>query len=318
MFKKINKVLIAFLVVFAVASFNVRVFAAQDVYWVSNERELKSAVEKAFSYECIRMTDDIEVRGILYIDKSLVLDLGGHTLYLGDTQSSIVAGNKAFSHKEAYEVENPGYYTYEDEVVYTPGSKIVEQDAFGTTITETPSQSTVVTKRVWHPATVEIRYRDVYNYYDGIEINVENGTIRHIDGLNGRDGIDNSWDDYNGLDGETPSEVFRVISGAVKLKDVDVYGGYGGNGGDGRSQKLIHLPFGGGDGGNGGNGGNGGDVVNLTRKECNLFLYGRTLLTPGQGGKGGQKGNKNSNYWVYSGFKGKDGRNGKAGVALRK
>lgn len=295
MFKRFNKILTIFVMAFVLVSLKFDVFAASNMYVVSDERELKGAVENACAYDYIRMENDIEISGSLYLSKSIVLDLGGHNLYLGDVKSNILIGDKVFSHQEAYNVFVPGYYTNEDE--------ILSDDIF-------------VTKNVWHPGRTITSYRNVYSYRDNVEVSIKNGVIRHVNGLNGIDGVGDSWSDYNGKNGETPSEVFKVISGSLRLCNVCAYGGYGGNGGNGSYQKLIHIPFGGGDAGNGGNGGNGGNVVNLTRKDCNVYLDENTTLIPGIGGKGGRKGEKNTEYWLYSGFRGKNGKNGKSGVEV--
>ena len=290
--KSVLKVVFVFLMLFAVVSFSVDSFALPGIYSVRNERELKGAIKKIFSYDYVRLENDIEIKGNLCIDKSMTLDLGGHTLYLADSNASIKIGKKEFSHMEPHEVVIPGYYrTYDD------GD---------------------ITYRVWHPDTVKVEYRDVYKYCDGIEVSITNGNIRHIDASDGADGVNDTWSDYNGKDGKTPKEVIKVISGTLRLYDVSGYGGYGGKGGNGKTRILLHVPFGGGNGGNGGKGGNGGDVINLTRDECNVFLYGQTLLIPGKGGKGGERGCKNENYWLYSGFEGSNGKDGKDGVRIRK
>ena len=283
MFKKFGLMLGIFVVYFLVASCNLNVFAGADACLVSNERELKGAIGAVGDYRYIKMTSDIHVRGNLYLDKPVMLDLGGHTLYLNDMDSSIVVGNRELFKVKEY------IYGIKGELSVSSVAIGVASDMFYRFLNKT------------------------YKCYDGIEVVIENGTVRHADGLKGKDGTSNAWLSHNGFKGKTPSEVFKIISGSLELRDVCAYGGNGGDGGNGSYQKLIHIPWGTGDGGNGGRGGNGGNVINLTRKKCKVSLQGDTMLIPGEGGKGGQKGKNNYGYWIYSGFEGRDGKNGKSG-----
>ena len=297
---KKNRIIVFFsvLIAFVAVGFSGNVFAESfGVCLVSNEDELKRAVSYAVGYDCIKLRNNVEIGSNLYIDKSLIIDLNGNCIYLSDPNSSILVGKKEFSHRTSREVWSPKL---------APHYYVDREGKWHT-------------KYKWDFLEIRTEYEDVYKYYDEIEVKVKNGTIKHTSGTNGRDGVNDTWRNCDGKDGEKPSEVMRVISGTVKLYDVVVYGGKGGNGGDGKSQALLHIPFAGGKAGNGGKGGNGGDVINLTRKGCSVVLCGEeTLLVPGEGGKGGKRGLKNANYWVYSGRNGKDGKDGEKGVDIIK
>ena len=302
MIKK-NRVIVffSFLFIFVVAGFNQNLIAKSfDTFLVSNEDELKGAISHCISNDYIKFENDIEIKGNLNIDKSLVIDLNGKSLYLGDSVSSILVGKSEFSHTETRREWAP---------------RIVVPNRLGA---NNRLEFLDVVRFVSGLMAKKTEQKYIYNYHDEIELKIKNGTIQHVDGVGGKDGVDDTWMDYNGKKGERPNEVIRVISGTVRLYDVVVYGGHGGNGGDGRSQSLLHIPFGGGSAGKGGNGGNGGDVIRLTRKENGVFSYGCTKLIPGKGGNGGKKGSKNESYWVYSGWNGKDGKNGKEGYGIRK
>lgn len=139
----------------------------------------------------------------------------------------------------------------------------------------------------------------VFNYDDTLDVTIKNGTIVHSNGLAGKNGVKNSWFNYCGREGITPSETLGFESGKLFLENVSIYAGNGGNGGNGAPQASVHLIGGGGIGGRGGNAGNGGNALRIFRKECNLQLGNNVLLKAGKAGKVGKNSKANKNYWVY-------------------
>lgn len=145
-----------------------------------------------------------------------------------------------------------------------------------------------------------------------ITVTIKNGQIvKTHSGADGRDGIENSKDDYHGLDGETPRAAIEVLSGTLVLDNVRIIGGNGGNGGNGSYQSISHSLFShDGNGGNGGKGGDGGRAIQLASKTCQVQQLGETFVQSGLGGKGGKGGEPNPKFWVVSGAKGKNGEDG--------
>ena len=295
----------------------INAFAAYDSYFVYDERDLKIAASGANNTDYIVLGNDIFLNSNIKVDSSIVLDLNGYTLYVLNDDAGLNIGVKEFDHTEQYTVRKPGYYSYERKKRIVEHPDEVYTDDCGN-IYILPQDDTVeyITERVWHPATEETKYRDIYKYYDDIDVIIQNGRIVKQDGADGKDGVQDTWTNYNGKNGKTPSEPIRMISGTVRFENTLVYAGNGGNGGNGAYQSLIHIPFGGGSGGNGGNGADGGNVIAKYRNECKVIVGDNVELIPGEGGKGGQKAKANSNYWVYRGWNGDNGKNGKDGVKI--
>ena len=282
----------------------VQSFALYDNYYVSNFRDFKIAISGAKNTDCIIFENDINLESSVKINTSITLDLNGHTLFLPNNDAVIDIGDKEFDHTEKYTETKPGYFNYEHK------KKTVYHPETGTFTEE------YVTERVWHPATTVEKTRDVFRYFDDLDIIIKNGKIIRKDGANGEDGKKDTWSDYNGKNGETPREIINMISGTIRFANSMVYAGNGGNGGNGSYQSLIHVPFGGGSGGNGGNGGDGGNVILKTRNECRIFADEISKLIPGKAGKGGEMSKANDSYYIYRGWNGDNGKDGKDGAQI--
>ena len=292
-------------------------FAAYDSYFVYNERDFKIAASGARDTDYIIFGSDVYLSNNVKLNSSVTLDLNGYTLYVLNNNAAVHIGDKVFDHTEKYTVTKPGYFSYEKKkrIIEHPDEVYMDDDG---DIYIVPQDDTIeyITERVWHPATEEVRYKDIYKYYDNVDIIIKNGKIVHKDGVDGKDGEQNTWSNYNGKDGVKPSEPIKMISGTVRFENILVYAGNGGNGGNGSYQSLIHVPFGGGSGGNGGNGADGGNVIAKYRNECKIVIGNNVELIPGEGGIGGKMSKANSNYWIYRGWNGDNGKNGDEGVKV--
>lgn len=309
----VKKILFMFVVIFIVAGFNeVSNAVLPNVFFVTNEKELVACVEVSNDNDIVVLINDIYLKSDLNIESAIMLDLNGNNLYVLGNDTSITIGSKVFHRKEFRKEIEPGYYKEEVEVLDSPDKLI--QDLFGNGITNINGQKTKVTK-VWNPPVIEEGHEDSYEYRNDMVVTIKNGKIIHSDGDNGEDGVEDTWSDFNGKDGETPKEPIKMLSGTLKLFDVEIYGGDGGNGGSGKYQSLLHTPLGGGKGGNGGNGAKGGNVISILREECNIFTE-KTILVPGKGGKGGESALPNPNSWIYKGKVGQKGNNGLDGGIL--
>ncbi len=281
-------------------------------FFVKDSRDLTLCANSASEGDRIILLDNIYLDSKICLKSSCCLDLNGHTIFVGSDNEAVVIGQKEFSHKESYVVRHPGYYTWEDKIkiVEHPGKFI--RDGLGRLVfVHVPPTQEITKIKVWHPETFETRYKDIYKYKDDIDIIIQNGKIKKLRGCNGKDGLKDSWQAFNGESGATPLAPIQVISGTVRFYNARIKGGNGGNGGNGGYQSLIHLPLGGGDAGSGGNGGNAGCAIHLERKDCRIIQNITSHLSSGKPGKGGKAGQPNPNHWIYSGWSGKDGENGK-------
>ena len=171
------------------------------------------------------------------------MDLNGYTIHIETPDASIVIGKKAFSHTETYTEKVPGYYTREKKIKWKENPDLVVKDEDGMIIgVSQKGTKEYETGWVWHPAQEKVKYRDVYQYYDDIDVIIENGVIVGANGRNGRDGKENTWSSYDGEDGETPQEPISMISGTLRLNDMKVFGGNGGNGADLQFQRGKQRP----------------------------------------------------------------------------
>lgn len=270
---------------------------ARNEYIARDSRELAIYANNANENDQITLANDIRLDTKVNFKVSVSLNLNGYTIFVDD-DNEIVIGQKDFSHIEKETVVHPEYYTWEKEV------KIIEHPG---DIPPTKEEKLV---RVWHPATFETRYKNIYDYKDNVDVVIRNGSIKKLKGKNGKNGEKDCWIKYSGQAGETPSAPIRVVSGTVRFCRVCVRGGDGGNGGNGKYQALLHIVLGGGNAGNGGNGGNGGHAIYLERKECKVKQDQYSDISSGTPGQPGKAGKSNKNYWVYSGSEGKKGKKG--------
>ena len=286
-------------------------------YHVKNFFELSVAINKAQDGDEIILVDDISLDNKVVIKSSICLNLNGHTISVRSDKAGIIIGEEKFDHDEHYTVKHSGEYKWEpaNEVIDIPARNEVTADG---KVVYIPSRTVEVIKNkyVWHPGRDELCIRQVYTYNDNITVIIKDGKILGAKGQNGKDGVEDSENDYNGEDGKVPSAPVDVISGTLRLSGVKLKGGNGGDGGNGGYQNLHHFIFGGGDAGNGGNGAKGGYALFVRRKDkCSIVLDKSTKLKAGQPGRGGNAGKVNPNYWVYSGYEGVDGKNGKESPA---
>lgn len=265
------------------------------IYDVYDGRGLTEAVRNAGINDEICLQNDIRLLTSLTINHSLILNLNGHTLTVGDNDKAICVGKKFFVRKDKEEIWHEGYYKTVMDSSYKCGKN---------------GKNTYKYKNVWIPGHSECVYTDVYGYDESVDITFKNGNIVRLSGRNGIDGVEDSDSEYNGYDGETPGVAVAIVSGVLRLESVTIKGGDGGNGGNGGYQSLWHIPFGGGAAGNGGNGGNGGNPIYIEQGHATCSLDSRSLLVKGKPGEGGKAGKPNPNYWIYSGSKGKNGKNG--------
>lgn len=321
MYKKFfSSILFIGLLVCVIAKCNIASFASCNIYFVNNQRDLNAAVSQLQDNDFIILVNDVYLEKDLEIDKSVTLDLNGNTIYVTKDDAAIVIGKETLTQEEVCTEKVAGYYSYEDKenVVNVPDK--IFMDNYGNIIRMQQAPITeVVREKVWNPPVIEVEYKDVYQYSDEIEVLIRNGEIIHSDGLNGEDGKEDTWLDFDGRDGSTPNEPIKMLAGTLKLFDVAVYGGDGGNGGNGKYQSLLHVPFvGGGAGGNGGNGANGGNAIKILREECNVVANANTIVVPGKAGLGGNSGRPNQNAWLYNGPRGIPGNNGVNGEVVAK
>lgn len=303
--KQIKKYLFLLIIIFM---FENKLFAIEKPSQntnVKSEFELSKILNNSENIcESITLDANIQLTKNLEIKNSCTLNLNGNTLNCKDY--NIICGKCVFSHKEPYVVTHPGYFESKLVPVYIPG--------YWDNNRYCPGYTYYTTQKFWVPKRSEVLYEDIYNYYDNINITIENGKVIKNSGADGIDGKKNgNFEEASGKNGEKLSETITVISGILNLDNVSVHGPDGGKGGNGKYQKLIHIPFfGGGNGGNGGNGGDGNYAVYLKRKECKLNISkNNTVVLGGKGGQKGKGGIPNLNYWYFKGKKGKDGTKGK-------
>ncbi len=286
-------------------------------FFVGSSHELAARVNNAVQGDKIILLNDIELDCEIQFKTSICLDLNSHTVFVPTDNEAIVTGQKEFSHVEKYTITHPGYYTWESKIKTVEHPNKLTRNERGELVTVPVAPTKETTRvQVWHPETTEARYRDVYEYKDNIDVVIKNGKIKKLAGKNGKDGLIDASDYFNGENGATPAAPIRVISGNIRFSNIKVRGGDGGNGGNGGYQSLIHFIFGGGDGGDGGDGGNGGMAVYLERKECRAIKDPFSKIISGETGKGGKGGKANPNYWLYSGKDGVNGKNGEKQPAV--
>lgn len=265
---------------------------------VETSRELEICASKAQDGDEIVLKNDLFVDFKLYIKSSICLNLNNHSLTVKDG-GVILIGDKVFARNEKYVVHQKGYFKLQ------PTYRTVRDGGRYKTVTEW--------NNVWHEPRDEMHYREIYDYSDNVNVIIKDGKIKKEKGLPGQNGVKDSWRDYNGEDGQTPSAPVEVVSGTVNLINAKIKGGEGGNGGKGAYGSLSHLFACGGDAGNGGDGGRGGYAVYLHRKECRLILGKKGKLKGGNGGEGGKAGKIHPGYWVIPGSEGCDGKEGLRG-----
>lgn len=281
-------------------------------FLVKDSRELEIYASKAQDGDEIVLEKDISVDCKVNIKSSICLNLNNHSLMIKN-EGVISIGDRTFVRNEKRVVHHRGYYKSEpiSKTIYVPGEyKYLD----GKWIYINPHTRLVTDwQSVWHEPRDEVQYREIYNYFDNVNVIIKNGKIKKEKGLHGKNGIKDSWRDYNGEVGQTPSAPVEIVSGTLNLNSVKIKGGEGGKGGRGGYCSLSHAFACGGDAGNGGEGGKGGDAVYIHRKECRLRPDKKSKLKGGNGGEGGKAGKINPNYWVIPGSEGCDGREGLRG-----
>lgn len=286
-------------------------------YHVSNFFELSVAINKAQDGDEVILDDDISLDNKIVIKSSISLNLNDHTILVKSDKAGIVIGDRKFDHHENYTIKHPGEYKWEptEKTIFIPSRNEVNSNG---EVVHVPAKTVKVVenKRVWYPDRDEVCTRKIYTYRDDITVMIKDGIILRSKGQNGRDGVEDSEENYNGEDGKTPNAPVEVLSGTLRLSGIRLKGGNGGDGGKGGYQRLVHFIFGGGDAGNGGNGAKGGYALYVHRKgQCAVVLDKYTDLKAGKSGRGGKAGEVNPHYWLYSGYKGEDGKNGEESPA---
>lgn len=318
MFKKFfSGFMFAGLVSFVAFTSSITSFAIGDIYFVDKEKDLRTVISNVKESDYIILGNDIYLQKDLEIDNSITLDLNGNTIYILKDDASIIVGKKVVTKEAISGGKVQEYGMYSDNTQLIESQRRILLDGYGNIIKVDLEQNDEVDKDgLWNMPTVEVEYRDVISYIDDMDVSIINGKIIHCDGEKGLDGVQDTWIDFDGKDGKTPSEPIKMMSGILKLYDIAVYGGNGGDGGDGKYQALLHIPYGGGAGGNGGKGANGGNVIKFLREECKVFINDNTLIVPGKAGQGGDSGSVNPNWWLYKGLKGRDGKDGLNGQQI--
>ena len=276
---------------------------------VDNVAELKKALENP-KVDYIIVSQDLYIKESIKFPSSrkVTLDLKGHIIYFLNPTVQFIVGDK-YSEQVPYTVHHEGYWKEVKvgrEVVYgldENGKKVKEEkDSI---------------RKVWVHPYDETMYRTEYKYCNKAELEVKNGKIVGQDGKNGISKNETEFfkSSVDGEDGQTPSALFKAISGKLEVSNMGLITGNGGNGGDAFYSTELHIPLiGRGDGGDGGNGGDGGDAFEA--EECEITTFD-VSFDFGKGGKGGKGGQPNPSAWLISGSKGKrgkDGRNGEYGV----
>lgn len=312
--KFFSSVVFASIIALEVVLCSIKSFAFGNIYFVNNEKELREVISATNDYDFVILGNDVYLQKDLEISNSITLDLNGNTIYILKEDASIITGKEIVGKKEIYKEKEFKKYSSEDDVQIADTPITIIIDGYGNII-KIDTQG-AVEENVLNFSTKDVQFEDVISYNDDLNVTIINGEIIHCDGTKGIDGNEDTWIDFDGKNGTTPSEPIKVLSGTLNLYDMAVYGGNGGNGGDGKYQSLLHIPFAGGAGGNGGNGGDGGNAIKFLREECTVFIDENTVIIPGRAGKGGQKGDVNPNWWLYKGIKGIEGKNGESGQQI--
>ena len=282
--------------------------AAESKVFAAESREISASTADELAFvtksmqdgDVISIKDNITLSKKVVLNKSVTIDLNGHTLSI-DNNGLLQCGYSSFDHKESYDEYHAGYWYEEKSTIEHPGYFYI--DINGKEKWRSPWEEKVTTKK-WHDPWTETKTKEIYNYHDEIKISIKNGSISHSAGRkNWRVG------NANGIDGERPKATLEIISGTTYLSDIDIYGGKGGDGEDGKCNKWNSEVI-----GNGGNGSKGGDVfyieqgnVALSNSSCHAF--------PGEGGKGGKGAVKITGGKT---LKGKDGAKGSLGSISNK
>lgn len=274
--------------------------------YVGDIAELKKALNNP-DVDYIMLTRDLSIKESITFpsNRKITLDLRGYTVHFLNPSVQFIMGDK-YTVQVPYTVYHEGYWEEEKigrETVYgfgAYGEKVIkgEKDVF---------------RKIWIPPYSEVKYKEEYRYSNDAELTVKNGRIIGQDGKNGRskDKIKFFKSSVSGEDGQTPSALFKAISGKLYISEMELVTGNGGNGGDAFYSAELHIPIlGSGNGGNGGKGGNGGDAFEA--EECEITTVD-VNFNFGKGGKGGKGSEPNPSAWLISGSKGKKGFNGKNG-----
>ena len=274
--------------------------------YVSNVVDLKKALRNS-DIDYIVVTRDLYIKEDVRFpnDRKVTLDLRGNTVHFLNPSVQFIMGDK-YEVKIPYTVHHDGHWKEEKigrEIVYgfnAQGEKIVksEKDVF---------------KKIWVPPFDELKYKTEFRYYKDAELTVKNGEIIGCDGKNGasKNEVRFFRSSVSGEDGQTPSALFKAISGKLYLSNIKLTTGNGGNGGNAFYSTELHIPIiGRGNGGDGGNGGNGGDAFEA--EECEITTSDVTFNF-GKGGNGGNGSRPNPSAWLNPGFRGDRGSNGRMG-----
>lgn len=258
---------------------------------------VKSAANNKNSVKKIVVTKNIFLSQPLAIESSVDIDLDGHKITIKNPDAQILIGKKNIIRK-SYEVYNPGRFVSSDDYVWVDGTRIIRHNT------------------VYVPGHNETYYRYETYYKKDITVSISNGNIKGCTPANAEHTKKAYWHmNAYGKDGETPKEIFNLISGKLFLNNVSVVCGNGSNGGNATYSAVWHIPLiGGGDGADGGRGGDGGSVFfsedgSVTVDSWCKFVLGK----PGNGGKG-SKGNPDC--WILKGSKGRDGKKGRKGYLI--
>lgn len=262
---------------------------SKEIY-VSDIFELLQAVDNIRPWGKIFLKNDINMCGItLRIKKSMVIDLGGHNIYVDNNSGGMIIANKSSVSTTKVIKKYPSDYVWSDKK-HEAEKPFLGGDEYELTV-------------------VDYEVKDKYN--DDFYVKIQNGSVIRQDGENGKDGEPDTWLKCSGRDGETPKAPINIISGALSLINMNVTGGNGGKGGNGAHYPWPYLPFLGGCGADGGNGGDGGSAISVSRSEARLIIDKNSKVSsgcPGDGGKGGDPGRV---YWRHNSKPGINGESGK-------
>lgn len=294
--------------------------AAESKVFAAESREISASTADELAFvtksmqdgDVISIKDNITLSRNIVLDKSVTVDLNGHTLSINNN-GSLQCGYYSFDHQETYNEYHAGYWYDEKSTIEHPGYWYTDTD--GSQKWHSSWEETVKTKK-WHDPWTETKTRNIYKYHDEIKISIKNGSILHSGGANGaneEDGYYSMNSMATGYEGTKPYATLEIISGNTYLSNIDIHGGNGGNGGNGACStnkyydyKVI---------GNGGKGGDGGNVfyidkgsVIISKDSCHVF--------PGKGGNGGKGAVKKKKNKVV--LQGEDGCSGNSGEISNK
>ncbi len=262
-------------------------------FYIKNEEELLSCVDKAQNGDTIILKNDIRLKTNLEIKTSICLDLNGHQIF----------------------AMNRNWIKHRNSVEMVEGVIKIRK-------TNLPRLE-VIDKQAWPGYNYDMKKIEGYSrlnikYDDNLNVTIKNGSIKKQNGENGKDGRSfknhNGYRFHNGRNGERVSPPVMVYCGTLNLSNVKIEGGNGGNGGDGVKPEMSLKEFFKSKikGGNGGDGGNGGLPISYD-KRCKIIKDDKTQLIEGAPGKGG-KGYKFKGFAKFFGGKDIDGEDGKDGI----